>query len=136
MISTERALVKVVIGFLRQDEYRVRLEVPSMGQSVDIVASKGRYLTFLEAKMSDWRRALNQCRAHTLIADYICLAMARPSAPPALVSEAKSLGYGLILCDPVIAACHWEIRPRINEEIWLPQRQVWSKSLKKIEYVD
>lgn len=136
MISSERALVSVVTDFLLQNEYRVRHEVPNMGQSIDIVASRGRYLTFLEAKLSDWRRALKQCRAHTLVADYICLAIARKSASSALIEETKELGYGLILCEPTLGMCHWELRPLMNDKIWLPQRQQWAKNLKKIEYVN
>ena len=55
-LANEAALVDHVADFLRKRGYRVRLEVPNMGQSMDIAATKGRWLTAVEAKMRDWHQ--------------------------------------------------------------------------------
>ena len=131
---SEIELVELVTNFLRTQNYSIRHEVPNMGQSVDIVACKGRYVMALEAKIADWKRALKQCDAHVHVADYISLVLARKIAPPALLTRAEDSGYGLILCDPNLGQCRWEIYPRLNRQVWQPQRRAWSKTLRKISY--
>jgi Holliday junction resolvase len=133
--ASEQDLVADVVGFLNGQGYRVRCEVPNMGQSVDIVATKGRWVTFVEAKLAHWRRAFSQCEAHETVADYICVAVASVSVAVEFFEEACDRGYGIIHCERG-RDCRWVVRPRRNEKVWLPQRRHWGKYLKVIAYAD
>jgi hypothetical protein len=131
----EENLVDSVVALLSKDGYRIRREVPNMGQSADIVATRGRWVTFIEAKVGHWRRALNQCRAHEQIADYICVAIAAFSLCEEFISTARERGYGIIHCNPARSHCEWVQFPKRNHNIWPPQRQHWSKCLRVVGYV-
>ena len=130
----ENEVVRQVTNLLMAEDYRVRHEVPNMGQSADIVATKGSWVTFIEAKVRDWRRALQQCVAHKQVADFICIAVAMESVSDALVVEIETRGYGLILCYPNNGRCEWIKPPRRNENVWRPQRQRLVSLMRKIEY--
>ena len=121
--------------FLQQQDYQVRCEVPNMGQSIDLLASKSRWYTAIEAKLADWRRALKQCKAHELIADYVCIAIATKKVSPKLEEEIIKRGYGLIHFDHELHLCKWVIPPKRNTKVWPAQRQVFNRNLKGIEYV-
>lgn len=133
-IVSEAELVEAVQLFLAADGYRVRSEVPNMGQSVDLVATRGRWITMIEAKMRDWRRALIQCQAHEVVADFICIAMAACTVSNELAHAAEARGYGVISCNPVDGTCQWALRPARNGNIWLPQRRHIAQAMRKIEY--
>lgn len=107
-----------------------------MGQSADIAATRGRWLTMIEAKVRDWRRALHQCLAHEQVADFICLAIGVESASDELVDGARQRGYGLILCPPSSESCTWIVRPSRNRGVWRPQRIHLMSLARKISYVD
>jgi len=124
------------VRFLADEGYRIRLEVPNMGQSADLVASRSRWLTFVEAKRHDWRRALRQCRAHEAVADYICVAISLRSVSNALLQEAKDVGYGLIRYDLASQTCEWMLQPSRNTKVWLPQRRRLMAAMKVIDYAD
>ena len=72
---TEQDFTIEIGHFLQKQNYRIRHEVPNMGQSLDILASRSRWVMAIEAKLENWKRALRQCRAHELVADYICIAI-------------------------------------------------------------
>ncbi len=132
--SSEFWLVCSVTKHLVEEGYRVRLEVSNMGQSIDVVATKNRWITAIEAKRHDWRRALEQCRAHMLVADYIVVALALRNAPSELSETVQRYGWGLLLYNRAFQAWGWDIKPRRNERVWLPQRRRFSASLKKVKY--
>ncbi len=130
----ESDLVDILIEFLAQSGYRVRSEVPNMGQSADIVATRNRWVTFIEAKMKDWPRAMEQCKAHENVADYICLAVAMKQASPKLSEELERSGYGLILCNVHNGTCEWSVKPKRNRSLWMPQRRRLSSMMREIAY--
>jgi hypothetical protein len=132
--TAEQHLVDHVARLLRSDGYRVRREVPSLGQSADLVGTKNRWVTFVEAKMRDWRRALQQCRGHEQVADYICIAVATVRRPDALVEIAKRRGYGIIHCQPKSGRCAWILPPARNQVVWRPQRLELGKALRVVDY--
>lgn len=132
----EEKVIRLVVSLLSKDGYKIRREVSNMGQSADIVATRGRWVTFIEAKIGHWRRALKQCKAHEQIADYICVAIGAFSLSEDFVISAKKRGYGIIHCNPNSGECKWAQLPRRNPNIWLPQRQHWSKGLRIVDYVD
>jgi len=113
----------------------VRTEISNMGQSVDVVATRGRWVTLIEVKMSNWQRAMVQCRAHEQVADFICIAVGTRSVPPTLVSATTELGYGLLHFDGKKQRFHWVIRPRRNRQVWTPQRRLWARNMRRIGYV-
>ena len=135
IINSEADLVAHLVEFLSATGYRVRVEVPNLGQSADIVGTKNRWVTFFEAKMKDWRRAIQQCRAHENVADYVCIALAMKSVPARLAEELRSSGYGLIIVNTDDLSCHWHTIPRRNHRIWQPQRRRLAATLKGIDYV-
>lgn len=130
----EHAVVRELVAFLRREGYRVRLEVPNMGQSADLVATRGRWAMFVEAKVADWRRALEQCRAHQQVADFVCVAIATLTPSASLLGEATRLGYGVIHCEPDSLRCRWALRPRLNKRVWPPQRRQWAKAIRAVSY--
>ena len=132
---TENDLTIQIEDFLQEQNYRIRFEVPNMGQSIDILASKNRWLTAIEAKIADWRRALYQCKTHELIADYICVAIATKNISEELQFETRKRGYGLIHFDRKRQRCTWVINPERNQKVWQAQRRKFSKNLRGIEYV-
>lgn len=105
-----------------------------MGQSADVVAVRGRWVTMIEAKIKDWARAVRQCQTHEQIADYICIAVALTSIPAALEQRAHELGYGLIHFSAKSRTFKWVLRPRLNKKVWTPQRRCWSRSLRGVPY--
>lgn len=132
----EHLVVRRLVSMLRRQRYRVREEVPNMGQSADIVATKGRWLTFVEAKVSNWRRAIQQCRAHEHVADFICIAVASSFMSAEFLASAKDLGYGVIQCKGGTGQCRWVLRARRNKRTWRPQRRHFAKALRKIDYAN
>jgi len=128
-------MVSLLTAHLQSQGYRVRHEVPNMGQQADVVATRGRWVTFIEAKLSQWPRALMQCRAHEHVADYICIAVATRSIPEPLRLTATSRGYGVIVYRAELNTFEWVIRPKHNHRVWRPHRQQWSLHLRGLAHV-
>ena len=131
---SEEAIVRRLVAHLTAQGYRVRIEVPNMGQSADVVATRNRWVTVIEAKRRDWRRAILQCRAHEQVADFVCIAIGTVTVSDALREEAEQAGYGLIHCPPEPMSCMWILTPRRNANVWAPQRERLGEVLKEIEY--
>jgi len=129
----EAELIVRVVEMFRNAGCHVRREVPNMGQSVDIVATRGRCLIAIEAKRDNWRRAVRQCRAHLAVADLICIAIGTASVSPRLQELAGQLNYGIIHCPPSSTECLWVTKPRRNRNVWLPQRQFFQRRLTEID---
>lgn len=130
----ESVLVSMLVEFLSEDGYRVRLEVPNMGQCADVVGTKNRWVTFFEAKVRAWSRGIEQCRAHESVADFVCLAIAMKSVPDRLRSEVEDSGYGLVVCDIPKGQCEWLVQPRRNADVWLPQRRRLAAAMRDIQH--
>lgn len=133
---TESEVVDITTLFLKRQGYRVRHEVPNMGQSADIVATRAGAVMCVEAKMSHWRRALEQCRAHEQVADYVSIALGMERVPKTLIAALESLGYGLILCQPSKRRCRWIKRADKNGKVWGPQRRRLVSALRGINYAN
>lgn len=132
---SEAVIVDQVTNFLSSEGYRIWHEVPNMGQSVDIIAMRGKQVICVEAKKSDWQRALNQCRTHEQVADYIGIAIGTVLIPTTFLKCAKDLGYGIIHYKRLDNHCEWILKPCKNKWIWTPQRQRLEANLKDINYV-
>lgn len=132
-VRSERSLTNITALFLTEEGYRVRAEVPNLGQSVDLVATKGRWVTFIEVKVKDWRKAIDQCRAHVLVADYICIALGTKKISEAAVAVSAKHNIGLIHINHD-GECEWFLKPKKNQAVWLPQRRQLAQELKAIEY--
>lgn len=133
---SEAELVLTLTAWLCTSGYRVRHEVSNMGQSADLVAIRGRWVTIFEAKLGDWRRALQQCEAHEPVADYICVAVASATINETLRSEVTKRGYGLVHYRSTDRQLHWVCKPVRNAQVWQPQRRVWSDSVRKVAYAN
>ncbi len=104
----ETDVIRRVTSLLAAEKYRIRHEVPNMGQSVDIVGTKGSWVTFVEAKVRNWRCALRQCVAHEQVADFICIAVAMQSVSASLIAEIENEVVGT-----VALRGRWEAAPEI-----------------------
>lgn len=133
VFRTEGEMVEFLTAFLLDNGYAVRLEVSNMGQSADVVATKNRWVTAIEAKLNKWSVALNQAIAHEIVADFVCIAVSC-NATSRLIDSVLSRGYGLIFCDPYSGDCDWLIEPKINKKVWKPQRGQFLRSLRDIDY--
>ncbi|EJB8386524.1 hypothetical protein [Pseudomonas aeruginosa] len=131
IFSTEIEVVNLLSRFLNSCGFETKEEVSSMGQSIDLVGRKNRWLYAFEAKRDNWKKGLDQCKSHELVADYICLAMGSPSISLDLMKEIERLGYGLVWCKPDTKTCEWVYQPRVNKKIWKPQKQILIKNLKE-----
>jgi|GEM_PF-5672588 len=105
---------------LKFEEVSIYLEVPSLGQSVDMVYAYNNELTFVEAKLNDWKKALQQCRNHTLVADFIYILIATKKINKELLDTATSFGIGVL---------HYRdgnffevLEAKKNSQAWEPQR--------------
>lgn len=135
-IQSEFLLVCSATKYLFEEGYRVRLEVSNMGQSIDIVATKNEKVTAIEAKINNWRRALQQCKAHALVVDFIVIALAQKKIPAELLNTLNTNGWGLLVYDKRNDTWCWEVKPMKNNRIWLPQRNHFLKGLEKVSYVN
>lgn len=131
--TQESEVVEVLLAFLEREGYRVREEVPTLGQSADIVATRGRWVTVIEVKRHDWRNAIRQCMAHAQVADFVCIAIGTQSVSDRAVNEIAAYGYGLLHCGAK-GECRWVLRPKMNKSLWAPQRRRLSKVLRGISY--
>lgn len=129
---SETLLVDRLSRFLSDDGYSVRLEVPNMGQSADVVATKNRWVMFVEAKLDNWRRALAQCTAHEQVADFVCVAIGTVSVSDDLKREAAARGYGVIHWSPKGGEFVWVLEPKRNVDVWKPQRERLARDLRRI----
>lgn len=127
----ESSLVESLGAHLISKGYSVFVEVSNMGQSVDVVALKDGRRTMIEAKLHSWKRALEQCKAHKLVGDYIVIAMPmRKNIPTALTGALRKNGWGLLTFDPFKDEWKWTVRPRLNRRgIWRPQQERFDKLL-------
>lgn len=129
---SELELVTKLVKKLKREGFRVATEVSNMGQSADIVATRGRWVTLVEVKRNNWPRALQQCRAHEQVADFICIAIALASIPQKLEQDAVASGYGLLHYQQINGRFEWVVRPRLNKSVWRPQRRHWSRARRRI----
>jgi len=133
MTFSEQELTEKLVDELYGTQ-KVWFEVPNMGQSVDIVIDINGKLIFVEVKVKNWSKALEQCKAHEMVADYIYIAIATKSISKDLLTEATKNGYGVMHYN-WDKRC-WEIVSEscINDNIWMPQRQILNKKLKLFNY--
>lgn len=129
----EDIIVKRIEEFLKKNNYSTIIEVPNMGQSVDIVAQKGRWLSFIEVKLNNWNRALIQSKRHELVADFILIAIASKTVSMRLIVVAEEKGYGIIHFNKKSNRCTIAVKPRINKKVWLPQKRILLHKLNKIK---
>ena len=133
---SEQELVSKLVKKLKRDGFRVRTEVSNMGQSADIVATRGKWVTLIEVKTRNWNRAIQQCLAHEQVADFICIAIASVTVPERLTDLAKAMGYGILHYHSEQEDFIWIMKPRLNRQVWAPQRRYWAKGQRRVVYAD
>lgn len=133
-INYESQLVQHVVDFFEKLQYKVTIEVPFLGQCVDIVATNNEQITFIEAKISDWAKAIEQCKVHTQVADYIYIAIASVNVSSNLLDTARLKGIGIIHCNPYTLELKEVLKPELNCRAWQPLRINIRKNIEEIEY--
>lgn len=122
---SESQLVEEIVQFLLKEGYKkIKREVPTMGQRADLVALKEGLVTIVEAKINHKKQVLEQCNAHDVVADYICIAWGGKNISPSLYEDAEKSGYGIIHYSPLHNEYRWAIRPVKNEKFWEPQKHI------------
>lgn len=129
-------MVKSLAIYFNSQGYKVKLEVSNMEQSIDMVVQKPleTLVIAIEAKLNNWKCAIQQCKAHTLVCDYIVIALALKKVPLKLLSILNEKGWGLIMYNSINDSWKWEIKPQKNNNIWKPQRKKFLNKLQEIEY--
>lgn len=130
---SEAELVDQVLVGLELEGFKTLCEVPNMGQSVDIIATKSRWMWAIEAKVGNWKRAMEQCRAHEIVADYICLALDKVPNNSPILGELEKRGYGLIVLSAE-GGMEWVVYPKKNQSIWPPQRKKFRERIREFSY--
>lgn len=129
-IKSERELIILLERhFSRMEDSIIWLEVPNMGQSVDMVVQIGKRLYLIEAKLKNWETALRQCQAHQLVADYIYIAVATHKISSGLYNKAEELGYGILHLDQDGNSITEIIKAKRNKGLWKPQRNIFEDKL-------
>lgn len=131
---SESELVDILVLFLVDQGYKVKLEVSNMGQSVDVVANKKSWYMLVEAKINNWKRAIEQCQAHRMVGDHICIAIGTKVVSTELLKQAKIDGIGLIHCSASEGSCTWVEAPQKNTDYWHPERERFIEGMKEISY--
>jgi hypothetical protein len=129
----ETEVVEALTKHFASENFEIIHEVPSMGQSVDVVLKKGRWLTFIEAKVRNWQKAIIQCKSHEIVADFICIAIATKNVSNKLVDFALLKGYGIIHYNYNENVCSVILKPKLNKNIWEPQRKILNDKIKIIK---
>ncbi len=132
-INSENNIIELLNDYYNKNNFIVKNEVPNMGQSVDIVAKKGRWITCIEAKLFNWNRAIQQCNAHELVADFIYIAVSTKSISKNLHEKAKKKGYGLIHINPFNGEINIQLKAIKNNKYWVPQRNNFNRFFKEVE---
>ena len=128
-ISTEEQLTVLLVEYLRRNGFDVASEVPSMGQSVDVVARRRDALYLFEAKLNDWRRALKQAKPHLLIAEFVLVVVPRKTYSREFYELAIKSGIGVIMVDIKLATSRMIVHPRRSRMVWPPQRRQFERNL-------
>ena len=121
---SEEVVVNKISDFLSTMGYNVMHEVPTLGFSADLVAEQKSILTFIEVKLTNWRRGLVQCNNHRVVADFIYLGLATNTIPEELKLEATQRGYGIIFYDKEKDSCNVYLDAQRNLNVWQPQQNV------------
>lgn len=131
-IPPEQELVDSLCRQYFQSGYEVRTEVSNMGQSIDIVVLVDGKIMAIEVKRTDWKRGLEQCRAHFLVADYVLLALGKPILTPLTLSSVNK-GLGILFHDP-----EWRVKAKAHQStrIWQPQRDRFIAQMKEVPLFD
>lgn len=121
--ASESELVQRVARFMTRDGGDLFREVAVLGQSADLVLHRNDLLTFIEVKINAIRRAVTQCRAHELVADFVCIAIGTKSISCKNLDLIDNLGYGLISCPGPDRECSWVLMPRRQQGNWGPAKR-------------
>ena len=130
---TENIFANKIVNYLKRKKYSVFIEIPNMGQSVDLVAQRGRWLTFVEVKLHNWNRALSQCKNHEIVADYIYVAIATKNVSDRFFEISERKGYGIFHYDLKRKKVSVVLEAKYNKSVWEPQRKILFEKYRKIK---
>lgn len=94
---SERRIVDVLVSHLRE-HYRISREVPHYEKRIDVAAlcQKTDELWAIEAKISDWSKAVSQAIVNLAVADRSFIAIYSENAHRVALSALQANGIGLI----------------------------------------
>ena len=130
--SSEYEMVKIVVRFLRDNGYTVETEIPFYSSSIDIVGEKNGKVLAIEAKLGNWKRGLEQCRNHHLVADYVSVVMGSVSISERLVALARAQGFGVFHCSPRDGVIREVVEPKQSFAIWKSAQDHFVKNFRAI----
>jgi hypothetical protein len=127
--SEKEFVIELEKYFSRIKDSLIWLEIPNMGQSVDMVVKNGKKLILIEVKLKNWVRAIVQCKAHQLVADYIYIALATSYISKEFYIKVSELGYGILHFNKYTNCTYEYLKPKKNKNFWKPQRNIFEEKL-------
>ena len=129
---TEKNLVKKFIENPHRGIIRIS-EVPVYGRSIDVCEFDGKYVTIIEFKLHDWRKALLQLNQTMTVSDFNYICMVKPKTfkcIETIKNEFRKYGFGVIFYDGVFVVHLDSIR---NKKIWRSEKNRLVKRMKEME---
>jgi len=101
MICTEKDLVNLVEASFKNQNYVTAREIKMLSKFIDVVAYNlaNDEIIAIEAKLSKWRRALQQAITYKICADRVYIAISTEFCHLVDNELLKKYGLGLIVCD-------------------------------------
>lgn len=129
----EQVIVDSISGALRDEGFKVAIEVANLYRSADIAAidTKGD-IWVIECKISGIGRAIEQLKIHKISADKVFIGTYYKKTRETTLNRIKNAGIGLIYVMPD-GSIYRSIKAPNNINLWKPARE---RLLKRIQEAD
>ena len=143
VIQTEIDVVYHTCVWLEKQGWKTKVECPNMGQSIDIVAMKYQEIWAIEAKLTDWKKAIEQCITHTIIADYISIVVAQNKISDNFLNAINNnenynkdsiKRFGILKCDKESGEIKLIKTAQKQEYNWQRQKDIFIEKFNPVEY--
>lgn len=134
LAMNEEQLVKQIEEHLLEGSLKTFREFPLLHRRVDLIGFRksDNYVIMVEAKMSNWIRAVEQARVCVLVADDVYIAVPETIAHRVDTSELKRFGIGLMVLNGSVKIQIQSTSKLLNNE-YLKERFI--ENLEKISSV-
>ncbi|MBD3189088.1 MAG: hypothetical protein GF308_00505 [Candidatus Heimdallarchaeota archaeon] len=95
----EKDLYPIIIDHFIQKGFKCYLEVKYYSRKIDIIATKGKIIFAIEAKIANWQKALQQALTCKICANKVYIAMWHNFIHRIPLNKVKQYGIGLLEID-------------------------------------
>jgi len=133
LIMIEQVIVESISGALRDEGFKVAIEVANLYRSADVAAidTKGD-IWIIECKVTSIGRAIEQLKTHKISADKVFIGTYYRKTRDITLKKIKDAGMGLIYVMPDGSLYEFVKAPN-NTNLWKPARE---RLLKRIQEAD